>query len=186
MPENCDLGGSAASRPGVLASRAAYQLPASQGPRTLIAAASWLPKADSGGIGGDVGAILLSYRRAGRLTQQQLADLLGFDRTYISMIERGRRSITDRGTLRHISRTLAIPPHVLGITDPDDADFSAMLSFGASVIRLADVARHGGRAAEAVSELWPLITGLETRIASGHAEPETVRLLVQARRRGPR
>ena len=140
-----------------------------------------MPKADSGGIGGDVGAILLSYRRAGRLTQQQLADLLGFDRTYISMIERGRRSITDRGTLRHISRTLAIPPHVLGITDPDDADFSAMLSFGASVIRLADVARHGGRAAEAVSELWPLITGLETRIASRHGEPETVRLLVQAR-----
>src|SRR6266851_2145567 len=70
MPENCDLGGSAASRPGVLASRAAYQLPASQGPRTLIAAASWLPKADSGGIGGDVGAILLSYRRAVRLLVQ--------------------------------------------------------------------------------------------------------------------
>jgi transcriptional regulator with XRE-family HTH domain len=128
-----------------------------------------------------VGAILLSYRRASRLTQQQLADLLGFDRTYISMIERGRRSITDRGTLRHISRTLAIPPHVLGITGPDDADFSAMLSFGASVIRLADIARHGGRAAEAASELWPLITRLETRIASGHAEPEAVRLLAQAR-----
>jgi transcriptional regulator with XRE-family HTH domain len=150
-------------------------------PRAIIAAASWLPGADSYGLKGNVGAILLSYRRVGGLTQQQLADLLGFDRTYISMIERGRRSITDRGTLRHISRTLAIPPHVLGITDPDDADFSAMLSFGASVIRLADVARHGGGAAEAVSELWPLITGLETRIASGHAEPETVRLLVQAR-----
>ena len=122
MPERRDLRGSPASRPGVLASRAARQLPASPGPKTLIAAASWLPKADSGGLGGNVGAILLSYRRAGRLTQQQLADLLGFDRTYISMIERGRRSITDRGTLRHISRTLAIPPHVLGITDPDDAD----------------------------------------------------------------
>jgi hypothetical protein len=48
------------------------------------------------------------------------------------MIERGRRSITDRRTLRHISCTLAIPPHVLGITGPDDADFSAMLTFGDS------------------------------------------------------
>lgn len=180
MQDNCNVGGSVASRSGVLTSRAAYQLPAPQAPRTLIAAASWLPKADSDGFERNVGVILLSYRRASRLTQQQLADLLGFDRTYISMIERGRRSITDRGTLRHISRTLAIPPHVLGITGPDDADFSAMLSFGTSVIRLADTARHAGRAAEAASELWPLITRLETRIASGHAEGEAVRLLAQA------
>jgi len=49
------------------------------------------------------------------------------------------------------------------------------------VIRLADIARHGGRAADAVSELWPLITRLEARIAAGHAEPETMRLLAQAR-----
>ena len=150
-------------------------------PRTLIAAASWLPKAEPDGLKGNVGAILLSYRRAGGLTQQQLADLLGFDRTYISMIERGRRRISDRGTLRHISRTLDVPPHMLGITGPDDADFSAMLAFGDSVIRLADIARHGGRAAEAASELWPLITTLETRIAGGHAEPEAVRLLARAR-----
>ena len=174
MPENCDRCGSVASRPGVLTPRAACQLPVSQAPRTLIAAASWLPKADPDGLRGNVGAILLSYRRAGRLTQQQLAELLGFDRTYISMIERGRRSITDRGTLRHISRTLAIPPHVLGITGPDDADFSAMLSFGASVIRLAEIPRHGGRAAEAVSELWPLITRLEARMAGRCASPWTL------------
>jgi hypothetical protein len=70
---------------------------------------------------------------------------------------------------------------VLGITGPDDADFSAMLAFGDSVIRLADIARHGGRAAEAASELWPLITRLEARIAARHAEPEAVRLLAQAR-----
>lgn len=181
MPERCDQCGSVAWRSGVLTSCGACRPPASQAPRTLIAAASWLPAAASDGLEGNVGAILRSYRRAGGLTQQQLADLLGFDRTYISMIERGRRSITDRGTLRHISRTLAIPPHVLGVTGSDDADFAAMLSFGASVIRLADIARHGGHAAEAVSELWPLITRLETRLASGHAEPEAVRLLVQAR-----
>jgi hypothetical protein len=44
-----------------------------------------------------------------------------------------------------------------------------MLAFGASVVRLADVARHGGRAVEAVSELWPPITRLEVRLSGGYA-----------------
>jgi hypothetical protein len=108
-------------------------------------------------------------------------DLLGFDRTYISMIERGRRRVSDSGTLTHIARTLAIPPHILGIAAQGDGDFTAMLAFGTSVIRLADIARHGGRAADAVSELWPLITRLEARIDVGQAEPEALRLLAQAR-----
>jgi hypothetical protein len=97
------------------------------------------------------------------------------------MIERGRRNVTDRGTLAHIARKLAIPPYVLGIAGPDDADFTAMVALGTSVIRLADIARHGGRAADAASELWPLITRLEARIATGHTEPEVMRLLAQAR-----
>ena len=126
-------------------------------------------------------AILRGYRRACALTQQQLADMVGYDRTYISMIESGHRNRTDRGTLAHIARTLVIPPHVLGIAGPDDADFTAMLAFGTSVIRLARIARHSGRAAEAVSELWPLITRLEACVAAGYAEPETMSLLAQAR-----
>ena len=154
------------------------RLPAAGAP---VAAASWLSAAGRSEPGGDLGAILRAYRNASGMTQQQLADVLGFDRTYISMIECGRRSVTDRGTLTHIARTLAIPPHVLGIAGHDDADFASMLAFGTSVIRLADVARHTGRAAEAVSELWPLITRLEARIAAGHAELETMRLLAQAR-----
>ena len=56
-----------------------------------------------------------------------------------------------------------------------------MLAFGTSVIRLAEIARHSGRAAEAVSELWPLITRLEARVAAGYAEPEAMSLLAQAR-----
>jgi hypothetical protein len=96
------------------------------------------------------------------------------------MIERGRRSVTDRGTLAHIASTLAVPPHVLGIAGHDDADVASMLAFGTSVVRLADVARHSGRAAEAVSELWPLITRLEARIFAGHAGAEMMRLLAQA------
>jgi transcriptional regulator with XRE-family HTH domain len=114
------------------------------------------------------------------LTQQQLADMLGYDRTHISMIESGRRHVTGRGTLAHIADTLAIPPYVLGITGPDDADFAAMLAFGTSVIRLAGIARRSGRAAEAVCELWPLITRLEARVTAGYAEPEGERGPVRA------
>jgi transcriptional regulator with XRE-family HTH domain len=128
-----------------------------------------------------LGVIMRAYRQANRMTQQQLADLLGYDRTYISMIECGRRAITDRETLTRIARKLAIPPHALGVAEPDDGDFTSMMEFGASVIRLAEVARHSGRAAEAVNELWPLITGLETRIAAGHAEHQLLILLTQAR-----
>jgi transcriptional regulator with XRE-family HTH domain len=182
MTGRCERCGSPGSPSGAAASCAACRGPARPSAAgALIAAASWLSATGRGSPGGNLGAILLGYRHAGGLTQQHLADLLGFDRTYISMIETGRRSVTDSRTLTHIARTLAIPPHVLGIAGPDDADFTAMLAFGTSVIRLADVARHSGRAADAVSELWPLIIRLEARVAAGHAEPETMRLLALAR-----
>ncbi len=70
---------------------------------------------------------------------------------------------------------------MLGIAGSDDADFAAMLALGASVIRLAEIARQSGRAVEAVSELWPLITRLEARIATGYTEQETMLLLAHAR-----
>jgi transcriptional regulator with XRE-family HTH domain len=182
MAGRCERCGSPGSPSGAPASCAACQVPARPpAAGAQVAAASWLSAAGRDDSRENLGAILRGYRHASGLTQQNLADLLGFDRTYISMIECGRRSVTDRSTLTHIARTLAIPPHVLGIAGQDDADFTAMLAFGTSVIRLADVARHGGRAADAVSELWPLITRLEARIAVGHAEPETMRLLAQAR-----
>ena len=183
MGGRCGRCGAPGSPSGRAASCAACRLPAplaipGGGP---VGAAAWLPAAVRAGLVGDLGAVLRGYRQACALTQQQLADMLGYDRTYISMIESGRRSITDRGTLSHIAGTLAIPPHVLGVADLDDADFAAMLAFGTSVIRLADVARHSGRAAEAVSELWPLITRLEARVAAGYADPEAMRLLAEAR-----
>jgi len=97
------------------------------------------------------------------------------------MIECGRRSVSDRGTLAHIASALAMPPYALGIAGHDDADVASILAFGTSVVRLADVARHSGQAAEAVSELWPLITRLEARIFAGRAETAMMRLLAEAR-----
>jgi transcriptional regulator with XRE-family HTH domain len=128
----------------------------------------------------DLGVVFRSYRQASGLSQQQLADMLGYDRTYITMIESGRRRITDRGTLARIARAMAIPPHVLEIAGPDDADLGPVLALGASVIRLATIARQGGHAAMAASELRPLIASLESRVADGHAEPAVLNLLAQA------
>jgi transcriptional regulator with XRE-family HTH domain len=182
MSGNCRWCGAPGSPSGRPAACAACQVPARlPAAGASVAAASWLAAAWRSKPRADLGSLLRAYRNTSGMTQQQLADLLGFDRTYISMIECGRRSVTDLGTLAHIASTLAVPPYVLGIAGHDDADFASMLAFGTSVIRLAEIARHIGRPAEAVSELWPLITRLEARISAGHAEVETMRLLAQAR-----
>jgi len=107
--------------------------------------------------------------------------MLGYDPTYISMIETGRREITDIATRLRIARHVGVPPHVVGVADPDDADFAAMLQFGESTIRLAVLARQSGHGAEAVNELWPVVARLETRAAEGHIERDVLLLLARAR-----
>src|SRR5207248_7624470 len=64
---------------------------------------------------------------------------------------------------------------------PDAAAFTAMLQFGESAIRLAAIARQAGHGADAVNELWPLVTRLETRVADGHTERDVLLLLARAR-----
>ncbi len=179
MASLCDHCGAPGSPSGRAASCPACQPPAA--PTALVAAATWLPAQGDPGPGRRLGDVLRSYRKANGLFQQDVADMVGYDRTYISMIESGRRNVTDRGTLAYIARTLAIPPHLLGITDPENASYKAMLEFGASVVRLADLGRGSGRPADAVSELWPLITRLEARVTAGHADLEVMRLLTLAR-----
>jgi transcriptional regulator with XRE-family HTH domain len=129
---------------------------------------------------GDLGAILRAYRRINGLSQEKLAAALGYDKTYISMIETGRRAIHDVATRRHIGKTLAIPSHLLGVTDPEDTEFAAMVAFAESTIRLAELARSAGRAAEAINELWPLVARLEARAAEGRLEQATLTVLGQA------
>lgn len=128
----------------------------------------------------DLGAILRAFRRAHGLTQEQLAGRLGYDRTYVSMIESGRRRINDVPTRRHLAATLAVPAHLLGVTDPADSDHVTMLAFAESTIRLADLARGAGHATSAVNELWPLVTQLEARVAEGHLEGDTLAVLGRA------
>ncbi|PDP89084.1 XRE family transcriptional regulator [Glycomyces fuscus] len=125
--------------------------------------------------------ILRCYRKLTGLSQVAMGELLGYDPSYVSLLERCQRTINDRQGLSHISRVLGIPPHVLGITSEEDADFLAALQFGESTVRLAEIARQAGRAAEAVEELWPLVVRLEARLREGRVDYGTVALLARAR-----
>jgi len=83
--------------------------------------------------------------------------------------------------LARIADRLAIPPHLLGVVGADDADFAAMLQFAEATLRLSEIARQSGRAADAVSELWPLVARLEARLSEGRAERDVLVLLAQGR-----
>lgn len=129
----------------------------------------------------ELGQILRTYRRLNGISQERLAVLLGYDKTYISMIETRRRVINDVGALRQIAHTLGIPVHALGVTEADDATFAAMMQFAGSVLSLAEIARKSGHASDAVDELWPLVARLESRAAEGLIERESLAVLGQAR-----
>ncbi|WP_196812219.1 helix-turn-helix domain-containing protein [Nocardia sp. CNY236] len=88
----------------------------------------------------DLPTILRAYRRLNGLNQIALAEHLGYDKSYVSMIETGRRAISDVTSRRHIASRLGLPAHVLGVTGTDDAEFRAMLQFGDSTVRLAEIA----------------------------------------------
>ncbi|MFI0938250.1 helix-turn-helix domain-containing protein [Streptomyces sp. NPDC021020] len=125
--------------------------------------------------------ILVFHRQLNQLPQEELGALLGYSTSYISRVETGSRTITDVGALRHIAERLGLPPHVFGITDDADGDHRAMIQFGESVLRLADIARQAGHAAAAVDELWPLVARLEARATDGRTDADLLRLLARAR-----
>ncbi|MEU1311011.1 helix-turn-helix transcriptional regulator [Streptomyces cinnamoneus] len=129
----------------------------------------------------DLGVILRFHRTVHRLNQTELGEILGYDKTYVSALELGKRSLDDVGSRRRVAECLGLPPHVLGVTDVADTDHRAMLQFGESTVRLAEIARQSGHASEAVAELWPLVARLEARVEDGHSERDVVRLLAHAR-----
>lgn len=149
-----------------------------------LASAVWLwaaPEAATALATRDLPTILRAYRRVHSMSQIALAELLGYDKSYVSMIETGRRAISDISSRRHIARRLGLPAHVLGVTETDDAEYLAMLQFGDSTVRLAELARQSGHAMQAVNELWPLVARLEARAAAGHTESDSLALLARAR-----
>ena len=129
----------------------------------------------------ELSQILRTYRRLNGLSQERLAALLGYDKTYISMIETRRRVINDVGALRQIGHTLGIPVHALGVTEADGTTFAAMMQFAGSVLSLSEIARRAGHASDAVNELWPLVARLESRAAEGLIERDSLAVLGRAR-----
>jgi transcriptional regulator with XRE-family HTH domain len=110
----------------------------------------------------DVGQVLKHYRSLHRLTQQDLATLLGFDQSYISKLENGQ-NLRDLATLKHIAACLGIPEQWLGLTTAGSPRIasSELLEVAPSVIRLSQTVRENGRADAAVNELWPLALRLD-------------------------
>jgi transcriptional regulator with XRE-family HTH domain len=53
---------------------------------------------------GDIGRAIVGIRRERGLTQEQLADELGIDRSYLSMMERGRASLAIERNLLALRR----------------------------------------------------------------------------------
>ncbi|WP_199827673.1 helix-turn-helix transcriptional regulator [Streptomyces specialis] len=153
-------------------------------PPPLAPLAQWhwaTPAAQAVLAGGSLGAILRFYRAVHRINQTALGDLLGYDKTTISALELGKRTLNDITSRRRIATLLRLPAHILGVTDPADADHRAMLQFGNSTVRLAEIARQSGHTSEAVAELWPLAARLEARVNDGHTERPALRLLARAR-----
>ncbi|MCG7524599.1 helix-turn-helix domain-containing protein [Streptomyces sp. OfavH-34-F] len=158
-----------------------HRLPPS-GPSARHAQWRWAtPQAQLVLASGNLAGILRFYRRVHGLNQTALGELLGYDKTYISALELEKRALDDVASRRRVCEALRLPPHVLGVTDPTDTDHRAMLQFGESTVRLAEIARQSGHASEAVFELWPLVARLEARIDDGHTERDVLHLLTRAR-----
>jgi transcriptional regulator with XRE-family HTH domain len=63
----------------------------------------------------DAGVVLAAFIARQGLTQAQLADLLGVDRTLISRVLSGSRQIRDVDRLRQVARTIGVPPERFGL-----------------------------------------------------------------------
>jgi transcriptional regulator with XRE-family HTH domain len=58
------------------------------------------------------GKIILKYRSEKKISQETLATLSGLDRTYISLLERGKRNPTLK-TIFKLAKALEVLPSVL-------------------------------------------------------------------------
>ncbi|MEV0991834.1 helix-turn-helix transcriptional regulator [Streptomyces sp. NPDC049949] len=91
---------------------------------SATASARWLPddtERSAPPDGSNLADVLKAYRALHKLKQQDLADLLGYDQSYVSLLERGKRTIRDIGELRRLAHALALPEDELGLLPPAEA-----------------------------------------------------------------
>ncbi|MET7701355.1 helix-turn-helix transcriptional regulator [Streptomyces sp. NPDC005485] len=100
--------------------------------------------------GSNLNKALRAYRATHNLKQQDLAGLLGYDQSYVSLLERGKRSIRDVDELRRIAGVLGLPEDELGLLP------AAMSDRGEYAVRLAGDA---GKPQDAVEDQrrWRLV-----------------------------
>ncbi|ARE77221.1 hypothetical protein B6R96_27500 [Streptomyces sp. Sge12] len=82
--------------------------------------------------GSNLADVLKAYRALHKLKQQDLADLLGYDQSYVSLLERGKRNIRDMVELRRLPHALALPEDELGLLPPAEATVTVGASAGES------------------------------------------------------
>ncbi|MFI1189744.1 hypothetical protein [Streptomyces californicus] len=113
-----------------------------------------------------VGSILRTHRRMRSQIQTATGDLLGYDKTYVSAIELGKRRVTDVASLRHIAERNGVPPHVLDVTDIADTDFRAMFLSRAATAQM----RAGDADAGAATghEVLTLVDGIRSARLDDH------------------
>jgi transcriptional regulator with XRE-family HTH domain len=63
-------------------------------------------------LNGTIGANVGRLRRAMDISQEELAEIAGYHRTYVGMIERGEKNITI-DTLEALAGALGVEPHRL-------------------------------------------------------------------------
>ncbi|GGR85666.1 hypothetical protein Snoj_44070 [Streptomyces nojiriensis] len=80
--------------------------------------------------GSNLADVLKAYRALHKLKQQDLADLLGYDQSYVSLLERGKRNIRDMVELRRLAHALALPEEELGLLPPAEAVVTVGASAG--------------------------------------------------------
>lgn len=73
----------------------------------------------------DLGSILKQYREDHGLTQQELADRLVLDQSWVSNVERGTRKLDKVSSLRFLAERLGLPYAQVGLAEPDPAEYAA-------------------------------------------------------------
>jgi transcriptional regulator with XRE-family HTH domain len=73
------------------------------------------PERSLPGNSSDASVVLAAFLEQHGLTQAQLADTLGVDRTYVSKVLSGSRQIRDIGRLRQVAHAIGVPPERFGL-----------------------------------------------------------------------
>ena len=117
--------------------------------------------------GSDVGAVLAEFLQQHGLTQAQLADRLGVDRTYVSKVLSGRRQIRDVGRLHQVAHAIGVPPERFGLF-PDPGETADVTSPGHIVSReVRDDAEAWRDVRKVLNHRRPELTKVASSLYSG-------------------